>query len=71
MTEEDVMNCDTYAIIDRGNVIAKGMPIETALIMLKALLLEFWREPTISYTIVREAKADAKEDAWEYKEEET
>lgn len=31
------MNCDTYRIMDRGNIIARGMPLETALILLKAL----------------------------------
>ncbi|GEM_PF-5003155 len=69
------MNCDTYMIRCKREIIARGMTLETALVLLKALFLEFWREPTISYTIVREAKAeakeDAKEDAWEYKEEET
>ena len=31
------MNCDKYIIMDRGNIIARGMPLETALILLKAL----------------------------------
>ena len=52
------MTCDTYRIIDRGNIIARGMPLETALIMLKALLLEFWKEPGISYTIEREPQTE-------------
>lgn len=56
------MTCDTYRIIDRGNIIAQGMPLETALIMLKALLLEFWKEPEISYTIEREPQIERRED---------
>ena len=52
------MNCDTYRIMDRGNIIARSMPLETALIMLKALLLEFWEEPMISYTIEREPQTE-------------
>lgn len=51
------MNYDTYRIMDRGNIIARCMPLETALIMLKALLLEFWEEPGISYTIEKEPMA--------------
>lgn len=54
------MNCDTYRIMDRGNIIARCMPLETALIMLKALLLEFREEPMISYTIEREPQTECK-----------
>lgn len=48
------MNCDTYRIIDRGNIIASGMPIETALILLKALFLEYYNDTMIGYTIEKE-----------------
>lgn len=56
------MNCDTYAIIDRGNVIAKGMPIETALILLKALFMEYWNDTMVRYTIEKEARAECVEE---------
>lgn len=36
------MSCDTYRILYRGNIIARGMPLETALILLKALFQECW-----------------------------
>lgn len=49
------MNCNTYAIIDGDNVIARGMPIETAMILLKALFMEYWQDPVAKYTIAREA----------------
>lgn len=51
------MNCKTYAIIVGDNVIAKGMPIETAMILLKALFMEYWQDPVAKYTIAREALA--------------
>lgn len=52
------MNCDKYIIIDRGNIIARGMPIETAIILLKALLLEYHADTLISYTLEREPYAE-------------
>lgn len=52
------MNCDTYRIIDRGNIIASGMPIETALILLKALFLEYFNAAEISYTLEKERGED-------------
>ena len=55
------MSCDTYRIIDRGIVIASGMTLGTALIMLKALFTEYWAEPTIGYTIEKEQKAECKD----------
>lgn len=47
------MNYDTYRIMYRGNIIARGMPLETALIMLKALFQEYW-DDTLGYTIEKE-----------------
>lgn len=55
------MNCNTYAIIVGDNVIAKGMPIETAMILLKALFMEYWQDPVAKYTIEREAPAECEE----------
>lgn len=49
------MNCDTYRIMDRGNIIARGMPLETALIMLKALFQEYWNDTLVRYTIEKES----------------
>jgi hypothetical protein len=55
------MSCDTYRIIDRGIVIASGMTLGTALIMLKALFTEYWKDSTIGYTIEKEPKAECKD----------
>ena len=52
------MICDTYRIIDRGNVIASGMPIETALILLKALFTEYWADLMVCYTIEKEPRSE-------------
>lgn len=51
------MNCDTYRITDRGNIIARGMPLETALILLKALFQEYWNDTLVIYTIEKEPMA--------------
>lgn len=51
------MNCDTYRIMDRGNTIARGMPLETALILLKALFQEYWDDTLVRYTIEKESIA--------------
>lgn len=53
------MNCDKYRIMDRGNIIARGMPLETALIMLKALFLEYYNDTYIRYTLEKEPYAVA------------
>lgn len=52
------MSCDTYRIIDRGNVIASRMSIETALILLKALYTEYWADTTVRYTIEKEPRTE-------------
>lgn len=56
------MSCDTYRIVDRGNIIASGMPLETALILLKALFNEYWQDTLCSYTIEKEHYADEQTD---------
>ena len=52
------MNCDKYIIMDRGNIIARGMPLETALILLKALFQEYWNDTSVKYTIEKEPMAE-------------
>lgn len=59
------MNCDTYRILDRGNAIAREMSIETALILLKALFTEYWRDTEIQYTIEKEPIAVCEENTQE------
>lgn len=56
------MNCDTYRIMDRGNIIARGMTLETALILLKALFQEYWHDTLVRYTIEKEPMAVCEEE---------
>ena len=51
------MNCNKYRIMDRGNIIAEYMSLETALILLKALLQEYWNDTLVRYTIEKEPMA--------------
>lgn len=45
-----------YSILDEhDNVIASDMTMDTALILLKALFMEYYNEPDISYQIVRKS----------------
>jgi len=54
------MNCDTYCILipsKSGDVIvAKGMDLNMAIILLKALMIEFYNEPSLEYAIRREER---------------
>lgn len=51
------MNYDRYRIMDRGNIIAGNMPLEIALILLKALFQEYWNDTLVRYTIEKEPSA--------------
>lgn len=51
------MNCDKYIIMDRGEIIARDMPLETALILLKALFIEYGNDTLVRYTIEKEPMA--------------
>ena len=48
---------DYYDVIDAdsGITIAKHMPIEHALIFVKALFSQYWKETDIAYTIRKES----------------
>lgn len=52
-----------YSVIDTNDrpekVIAKDMTLDNATILLKALFNEYFREPGISYTIVRQFPDEA------------
>lgn len=48
------MNYNKYRITDRGHIIAEYMSLETALILLKALLQEYWNDTLVRYTIEKE-----------------
>lgn len=45
-----------YSILDEhGNVIASDMTVDTALILLRALFMEYYNEPDIAYQMVRKS----------------
>ena len=44
-----------YILDEHDNVIASDMTMDNALILLKALFMEYYNEPGISYQIVRKS----------------
>lgn len=44
-----------YILDEHDNVIASDMTMDTALILLRALFMEYYNEPDISYQIVRKS----------------
>lgn len=44
-----------YILDEHDNIIASDMTMDTALILLKALFMEYYNEPDISYQIVRKS----------------
>lgn len=52
------MGCDLYKVTT-GNVdVARYMPLDTALILVKALMAEYYNDPELDYTIKRERGSD-------------
>lgn len=48
-----------YSILDEhGNVTAKDMTLDVAMVLVRALFMEYFNEPTIGYQIVRQDKND-------------
>jgi len=46
-----------YSILDEhGNVTAKDMTLDVAMILVRALFMEYFNESTIGYQIVRQDK---------------
>jgi hypothetical protein len=46
-----------YSILDEyGNVTAKDMTLDVAMVLLRALFMEYFNEPTIGYQMVRQEK---------------
>ena len=58
MQKGEPMGCDLYKVTT-GNVdVARYMPLETALILVKALMVEYYNDPELDYTIKRERRTD-------------
>ena len=52
------MGCDLYKVSTLNVDVARYMPLETALILVKALMMEYHAETDIEYTIKREERTD-------------
>lgn len=52
------MGCDLYKVTTLNVDVARYMPLDTALILVKALILEYYNDPDIEYTIRREERTD-------------
>lgn len=48
------MECDLYKVTTGSVEVARYMPLETALILVKALMVEYYNEPELEYVIKRE-----------------
>ena len=53
------MCCDTYAVYVGTVSVAKGMSIDYAMMLAKAIFSEFWNDASISVTIKKEVSEDA------------
>lgn len=52
------MGCDLYKV-STGNVdVARYMPLDTAVLLVKALMVEYYNEPELEYAIKREKKGE-------------
>ena len=52
------MGCDLYKVTTGSVDVARHMPLDTALILVKALMVEYYNEPGLEYTIKRERRTD-------------
>ena len=50
------MGCDLYKVSTLNVDVARYMPLETALIFVKALMVEYYNDPELEYTIKREER---------------
>ena len=53
------MSCDTYTVYVGTVAAAKGMSIDYAMMLAKAIFSEFWNDASISVTIKKEVTDDA------------
>lgn len=52
------MECTLYKVTTGSVDVARYMPLDTALILVKALMLEYYNEPELDYTIKRERRTE-------------
>ena len=58
MRKGEPMGCDLYKVTTGSVDVARYMPLETALILVKALMVEYYNDPELDYTIKRERRID-------------
>ena len=56
MQKGEPMGCDLYKVTTGSVDVARYMPLETALILVKALMMEYYADSDIEYTIRREER---------------
>ena len=56
------MECDLYKVSTQNVDIARYMPLDTALILVKALMTEYYNDPELDYTIKRERKVKSQKE---------
>ena len=60
MQKGEPMGCDLYKV-STGNVdVARYMSLDAALLLVKALMIEYYNDPELEYAIKREKKGDIK-----------
>ena len=52
------MECDLYKVTTLNIDVARYMPLDTALILVKALMVEYYNDPELEYTIKKERRTD-------------
>ena len=53
------MECDLYKVATGSVEVARYMPLDTALLLVKALMMEYYNEPELEYVIKREKKGES------------
>ena len=53
------MGCDLYNVSTGSVYVARYMPLDTALLLVKALMMEYYNEPELEYVIKREKKGES------------
>lgn len=48
------MGIETYKVLDGETVLARGMSLNTAILLIKALMMEYYADEELAYTIKRE-----------------